>query len=257
MARDANPNEPTALQAFKGHLADLELRTILVSLGILAAVLLFAVLAEEVGEGSTTSFDTAVLAALRDAQEPGSLLGPRWLESFAVNMTSLGGWAVSTFLVLAVLGFLLIRRAWLEMALVAGSTIGGVLFSSGLKYLFARPRPDVVPHLVAVSDPSFPSGHAMVSAVIYITLGTLIAEFLPRKSLKAYVMGVALFTTFIIGLTRVFLGVHYPSDVVAGWCVGLGWAMLCWLVVRFVEYRLDPDDFELEAAREDAAEMQA
>ena len=241
--------------AMRSRLRDLEVVTILAALGIVVTILGFAALADDVMEGDTLSFDRTILEGLRSAGDTSQLIGPSWLEGVAANFTALGGVTVSTFLVLAVVGFLAIRRAWLELALVAGATIGGTIVTFALKAAFNRPRPDIVPHLVAVSDPSFPSGHAMLSAVIYLTLGTLTAEFLAKRSLKAYVMAVAFTVTFFVGLTRVLLGVHYPTDVLAGWSIGLGWALSCWLVVRYFEFRLGPDQFELEGAREDAAQM--
>jgi undecaprenyl-diphosphatase len=77
----------------------------------------------------------------------------------------------------------------------------------------------------------------MASAVIYLTLGALLARFAVRRRVRVYVVGVSLLLTLLIGITRVFLGVHYPSDVLAGWSAGLGWALLCWLVARYLQYR--------------------
>lgn len=105
-----------------------------------------------------------------------------------------------------------------------------------MKYAFGRGRPDLVPHLVAVTSPSFPSGHSMLGAIMYLTLGALLARFATRRRTKAYLLTVALFVTFVVG-SRVYLGVHYPSDVVAGWCAGLVWALVCWLVARYLQYR--------------------
>ncbi len=114
---------------------------------------------------------------------------------------------------------------------------GGGLLSVALKQVFARTRPDIVPHLVTVEGLSFPSGHSMAAAVIYLTLGALLARFAARRRIRVYVIAVSLGLTLLIGITRVCLGVHYPTDVLAGWAAGLGWALLCWLVARYLQHR--------------------
>ena len=113
--------------------------------------------------------------------------------------------------------------------LVAVSVGGGTALSSLLKLGFARPRPDLVPHAVEVYTASFPSGHAMLSAVTYLTLAALLARVQPRRRLRIYVLALAVLTSLLVGASRVYLGVHWPSDVAAGWCVGAAWALLCWL----------------------------
>jgi undecaprenyl-diphosphatase len=118
---------------------------------------------------------------------------------------------------------------------VLASVGGGIALSSALKVGFERPRPDLVAHLVDVHTLSFPSGHAMVSAVTYLTLGALLAQIQAREGLKAYVLGVAVVLTLLIGLSRVYLGVHWPTDVVAGWCAGTAWAIGCWVIATWLQ----------------------
>ena len=101
--------------------------------------------------------------------------------------------------------------------------------SQGLKALFGRERPDVALRAVEAMNPSFPSGHAMLSAAVFLTLGVLSAHYVGRKRVKAYVVAAALTATLLVGVTRVYLGVHWPSDVLAGWALGAAWAMACWL----------------------------
>lgn len=189
----------------------------------------FLGLASEVREGDTHALDRAIMLALRNPADHADPLGPRWLEEVARDVTALGGNAVLAALTLAVAGFLVLARKRGAALLVAVSVGGGTALSSLLKLGFARPRPDLVPHAVEVYTASFPSGHAMLSAVTYLTLGALLARVQPRRRLRAYVLALAVLTSLLVGASRVYLGVHWPSDVAAGWCVGAAWALLCWL----------------------------
>jgi undecaprenyl-diphosphatase len=204
---------------------------------VVASVWLFANLADEVIEGDTRPFDERVLLMLRDADDPATPIGPAWLAEMARDMTALGGTAVLVLMIAAVCGFLWLTAKHGAMWLVLASTLGGLLLSSLLKYFFARPRPDIVPHLVDVHDASFPSGHSMMSAVVYLTLGALLARLVARPLVKFYFLAVACLLTGLVGASRIYLGVHYPTDVLAGWLAGLVWAALCWLVARWLQKR--------------------
>jgi undecaprenyl-diphosphatase len=212
--------------------------------GILGSVLalggslwVFFWLADEVVEGDTHAFDRAVLLALRTPGRLDDPLGPFWLEQTARDITSLGGYPVLILVTLAAIGFLLIARKSAAALLVLVSIGGGMLLSSGLKNVFDRTRPDLVPHAVEVYTTSFPSGHAMLSAVTYLTLGALLARVQPRRAVKAYLLTVAIALALLIGASRVYLGVHWPTDVLAGWCAGAAWAMLCWMVAAWLQRR--------------------
>jgi undecaprenyl-diphosphatase len=209
---------------------------LLTTLLMLVAVGLgFIALSDEVGERETQHFDERVLLLLRQADNREEPLGPRWMAEAARDVTALGSVSVLALVVGVVGGFLILVRRWRTLALVVGSTVGGAGVNALLKELFARPRPTVVPHLTHVLTESFPSGHAMLSAIVYLTLGALLAQLVERRWLKAYLVGVALALTLLIGLTRVYLGVHYPTDVLGGWMAGLGWALLTALVARAVK----------------------
>lgn len=201
------------------------------------AILVFVQVADEVLEGDTAGFDEWAVRALRRADDPSRPLGPRWLMEVGRDVTALGGIAVLTGLTLAVSGFLWLRRMFGAMALVLASTLGGTAASLLLKQLFERPRPELVPHLSHVYTSSFPSGHAMLSATVFLTLGTLLGRFVSDFHLKAYFLGIALLLTVLVGISRVYMGVHYPTDVLAGWVAGLAWALGCWLVVRMLQRR--------------------
>ncbi|MBV6416944.1 MAG: Phosphatidylglycerophosphatase B [Steroidobacteraceae bacterium] len=194
------------------------------------ALLGFAELAGEVIEGETHAFDEAVLLALREPADTADPIGPRWVEAAFRDLTALGGTSVLTVVTLVTLGYLLLARKAATALLVFVAVGGGTVLSSLLKSAYQRPRPDVVAHLVEVSSQSFPSGHAMLSAVTWLTLGTLLATVQPTRRLKAYVLGVGIAIAFLVGVSRLYLGVHWPTDVLAGWCIGTAWALACWLV---------------------------
>jgi undecaprenyl-diphosphatase len=199
----------------------------------------FIEIAGEVIEGDITRFDRTLLFFLRSAGDPSDPLGPRWLEEAARDITGLGGHAVLTIVTLAATAYLLLARKRHAALLVLVAIGGGMLMSTLLKLGFARPRPDLVPHSVRVYTASFPSGHAMLSAVTYLTLGALLARVEPRRRVKAFLLGIAILLTIMIGLSRIYLGVHWPSDVLAGWCGGAAWAALCWFVALQLQRRGD------------------
>ncbi len=197
----------------------------------------FVKLASEVIEGDTTTLDRTILLALRDAGNPADPIGPSWLEEAARDITALGGHVVLTIVTLATLAYLLMTRKGHAALLVAAAVGGGMLLSTALKMGFERPRPDLVPHAARVYTASFPSGHAMLSAVTYLTLGALLARVQPSRRLKAFLLGLAVILTILVGASRVYLGVHWPSDVLAGWCVGAAWASLCWFIALQLQRR--------------------
>jgi undecaprenyl-diphosphatase len=190
-------------------------------------LLAFAGLADEVAEGDARWLDERLMLALRTADRTDPI-GPLWLESAMVDITALGGFTVLALLSALAAGYLGIQRDWRAAALVIASASGGALISEGLKVGFARPRPDLVAQIVETTSMSFPSGHAMLSAVVYLTLGAMLARVQKRSALKAYVVLGAIALTLAIGASRVYLGVHWPTDVLAGWCLGAAWALLCW-----------------------------
>jgi undecaprenyl-diphosphatase len=197
----------------------------------------FMKLGVEVREGETQRMDEWVLRSLR---MPGNLAiprGPSWLAPAARNLTALGSLPVLLLVVVAVAGFLALAHLWRHLALVLGASVGGLLLMLVLKRAFDRPRPTVVPPLMLETTASFPSGHAMMSAVVYLTLGTLLAQLCPRWRERVYVLTVAGVLAVLIGLTRLYLGVHYPTDVLGGWSVGLAWALASGLVVRGLRTR--------------------
>ena len=236
----------SSLRRFLGWLGTHE-PVVLIGLAIVvASTWFFADLADEVLEGDTKRFDEAVLLSLRMAGDPAMPIGPAWLTEVSRDLTALGGIAVLALVIVAVTGYVWLIGKHGAMWLILASTLGGWLISSLLKYFFARPRPAVVAHLTEVNTASFPSGHSMMSAVVYLTLGALLTRLVARPLIKLYLLGIACVLTGLVGLSRVYLGVHYPTDVLAGWLAGLVWATLCWLVARWLQRRgqIEPEEGE-------------
>ena len=208
------------------------------SLFLIAGLLLiFIFIAQDVFEGETASFDRAAILAFRSAGNITQSVGPAWVEEAVRDVTALGSIIVVVILSGAVLGYLLMLGRRGPALLVLISVAGGTALNDLLKYIFARPRPDLVLHTTQVFSSSFPSGHAAVSAVVYLTLGALLARDAPSVAAKIYVMAVAILIVFLVGVSRVFLGVHYPTDVLAGWCIGSAWALTCWLAANRLKNR--------------------
>lgn len=202
-----------------------------------SALLLFLMLASEVREGETFAFDHWLLLTLRESASTSVPIGPAWVTRALTDITSLGGSSVLALITLASAGYLFVARRPETALFLMLAVAGGALANTLLKLLFSRARPDVVQHLVEVAHTSFPSGHAMNSAVTYLTLGALLARAESSAAIRIYLIVVAILLTLLIGFSRVYLGVHWPSDIIAGWCLGGAWAILCSLVARALQRR--------------------
>jgi undecaprenyl-diphosphatase len=211
-------------------------RILIVFVALALIVLGFAALASEVSEGDTLAFDAHILHALRNPHG-GAPLGPKWLAAAMLDVTSLGSPTILTLITIVAVGYLAAARQRRSAGYIVAAVAGGAALSTLLKHLFARARPDVVPHLVAVSSASFPSGHALDSAVVYLTLGALVAKTQANRHLRIYILSAAMGVSVLVGLSRIFLGVHWPSDVLAGWLVGGAWALLCSAVFEWLQRR--------------------
>lgn len=210
-------------------------------------VLAFLAIADEVREDEPEALhrlDTALLLGLRSPGDPADPIGPLWLEIAARDLTSLGSAAVLALVVLLAVGYLLVARRPGPAVLLVVAVGGGQILSSVLKIGFARVRPDLVPHSVDVYTASFPSGHAMLSAVTYLTLGAILASVEPQRRRRLYVLGAAVLLTLLIGVSRIYLGVHWPTDVLAGWCIGSAWAVFCWTASVLLQRRFVPGPAE-------------
>ena len=172
---------------------------------------------------------------MRNPGNPSVPIGPTWLQEAARDVTSLGSIIVLVIITFAVAGYLLLAGkpavAWLMLIAV----VGGITLNNLLKFAFARPRPDFVTPAARVFTASFPSGHATLSAITYLTIGALLARTYPSFIMGLYFMSLAAFLTVLIGVSRIYLGVHYPTDVLGGWCIGVAWAMACWVLMSLLQ----------------------
>lgn len=208
---------------------------ILVALLIVASLIwIFFELADAVSENETNRFDTIVLLSFRSPTDPSDPLGPVWVEELARDVTALGGVGILTFLVLAAAGFLWLQRKRRLTVFLLVSVTTGIALSQMLKSGFDRPRPELISHEAAVYTASFPSGHSLMAAIVYLTLAVLLSRTLERKAAKAYVISLATVLVIAVGISRLYLGVHWPTDVLAGWIVGSGWALLCGIIAKWL-----------------------
>lgn len=190
------------------------------------ALLVFVVIAALVATGRPLAIDPAILAALRDPADPSRSIGPLWLAIFMRDITALGGFSCLAVAILLIAGYLLASRRTMLAFWLLIATGSGVAFSNALKHLFGRARPDVVPHLTDVYSTSFPSSHALNAAMIWLTLGFALAAANPAPATRRYILTMATLLPILVGLSRLWLGVHWPSDVAAGWAAGAFWALL-------------------------------
>lgn len=214
-----------------------EIKLLLSFLAIVAGLLIFISIANEVVEGETQHFDNYILKSLREPNDVSQPTFPDWVTTAMKDITSLGSGTVIILFTIIVTGYLLLQKKFYWLWLVLIATIGGALLVWGLKDLIGRTRPTIVTHLLEEKSLSFPSGHSMMSAIVYLTQATLLSKIEKNRKAKIYIISIALILTFLIGLSRIYIGVHYPTDVLAGWIAGISWALLCWYIASLLERR--------------------
>jgi undecaprenyl-diphosphatase len=186
-------------------------------------------------KGRLEAIDNHLLRVLRTPQNPAVPIGPKWLPQAAKDVTALGSGTNLSIVTGVVVGFLCLKRRFRATGFLMSSVGSGLFLCQSLKGFFARRRPTVVPHLVHFDPVSFPSGHSMGVALVYLTLGSLISRQVAAPLAKTYFLSVALVLAVVVGISRVYLGVHYPSDVFAGWAVGALWSSACAQTARWLQ----------------------
>ena len=204
----------------------------LLGLLCLSAVAVFGLIVEEMLEGGTAASDNAILLALRTPGHLATPIGPPWLLQSAIDLSALGGFTFIWLFTIAVAGFCALTRRWRVMIVFLSAIVGASVLDALLKLSFHRARPEIVPHLTMVDNASFPSGHAMISAATYLTVGAMLARAQRSGGVRIYLLTIFIAVTILIGLSRLYLGVHWPSDVFAGWSVGAAWALAFWIIAE-------------------------
>ena len=208
-------------------LEPLVLIAIMILWGMISA---FLEISDDVMEGDTHDLDRRLMLLLRDGTDPQNPLGPHWVQEMVRDISGLGGIVILAMVVVsAALYLLMMRKPFQALYLIAAASLSTAL-SNALKYGFGRPRPDLVPHGSFVFTNSFPSGHSMMAAMVYLSVGMLLARAHGSYRMKIYFLATSIFLTIAIGISRVYLGVHWPSDVLAGWLVGGACAVGFWLL---------------------------
>ncbi len=192
---------------------------------IAAACFAFLKIWSGVAEADSRTLDSSILLSMRVTGHPDLPIGPPWLHAAMFDISSLGSGMVLNLLILATCGFLLVKGKLKRALWLAAAAITGSIAVTLLKHGFGRPRPELIDHLVATQTLSFPSGHAANSALIYLTIAALAGDHETSRPARIYLLAVAITLTLLIGLSRVYLGVHWPSDVLAGWTFGAAWAL--------------------------------
>ena len=201
---------------------------------VLGGIWGFLELAERISAGATHTVDAAWLLALRNPANLAQSIGPAWVPETMRDLSALGSSTVLGLLTLSVLGYLLLLRKPQLAVLVVVAVGGAMILSVLLKEGYDRPRPDLVPYQTQAYMASFPSGHSMMSATTYLTLAVIVARMQRRRRLKIFFLGLAILVMLLVGVSRIFLGVHWPTDVLGGWTAGATWALVCCLVAWWV-----------------------
>ena len=195
------------------------------AIAIGALALLGLAVASLMADGGSLAFDRSLMLALRTPGAPDDPLGPRWFEDVMRDMTALGGIGVVIGASLVFAGYLALERRLVDIAVLATSIAGAQLVSGVIKHLVQRPRPDLVSHEAAIYSASFPSGHTLMATVVYITFALLLAADFADRRVREYLLASAWLVAFAVGASRIYLGVHWPSDVLAGWSLGALWML--------------------------------
>jgi len=192
----------------------------------------FLAIADEMAEGETKGIDSRIILALREPGDLNNPIGSKNVEEAVRDITALGGTTlVALVTIVSVLAFLFHKKR-LHALVMVGAVLAAWASSQATKAMYGRPRPDLVPHEAYVYSASFPSGHSTMSTAAFLTLAMLVASLEPRRRSKALAYGLAGLVVVGVGFSRIYLGVHWPTDVLAGWCLGAMWALVGWIALR-------------------------
>jgi undecaprenyl-diphosphatase len=203
----------------------LEFQTLAAFIGAGAALWAFLNLSDEVAEQETQDFDRALILALRRPGDVDDPIGPHWVEEAMRDITALGGFTFLTLFVLIAAASLTFYGRRRSAVVLIGTVVLAEACNDLLKLAYGRPRPDLVAHGSYVYSHSFPSGHSLLSATVFLTTAAILSSLEPRRRAKAFVFSLAIALIVAVGFSRVYLGVHWPTDVLAGWTLGAAWAL--------------------------------
>ncbi|MDR3665944.1 MAG: phosphatase PAP2 family protein [Ignavibacteriaceae bacterium] len=227
------PGIKSKLESFFG----IEIKVLIAVIAIIVGTVGFIIIAGLVSRGSSDQFDLQILRSFRVPGKIARPIGPVWMFEVMRDVTSLGGPTVVFLIIIFVIGYFILQKQYSMLFLVLVAVIGGAVMDLELKEFFGRIRPQIIPTLMQEKSFAFPSGHSMMSAIVYLSLASLIARLQVRWRDKIYIIIVAVFLSFIIGISRIYLGVHYPTDVLGGWSLGLAWAALCWFAAWYISQK--------------------
>ncbi|WP_367871281.1 phosphatase PAP2 family protein [Luteolibacter sp. Populi] len=210
-----------------------------------AGIFGFLELASEVREDEFRHYDEAILLMMREPGNPADPIGSVRIEEMARDLTALGSFTILTIVAIIGLAAALFVGRWKLALSGLISVLSGMAVMNLLKSSYARARPDVVAHATTFHNESFPSGHATMASIVYLTLGIMLARTQPRKRVRIFVVALSILITMSVGISRIYLGVHWPTDVLGGWALGTVWAVLFW----FAAVKVDSRRARLETAR--------
>tara|TARA_R110002072_G_scaffold284006_1_gene447791 strand:- start:11936 stop:12664 length:729 start_codon:yes stop_codon:yes gene_type:complete len=214
-----------------------EIITLLLLVAIASGAWGFVSIADEVIEGDSRQFDETILLSMRVAGDPSNPIGPSWFEEAGRDVTAMGSVAALSIFTVTMAGYLYLKKqAWVAL-FVALAIVSGTAVSTLMKSGFDRPRPELVPHETQIYTKSFPSGHSAMSSLVFLTLGAVMARAERDRKTKVFLIAVPVVLSLLVGVSRVYMGVHWPTDVLAGWLFGTTWAAASWLLFRYMQWR--------------------
>ncbi len=231
-------SHPTLAAKVAVTLRRTEGRLLLAAMAVSAAAWGFGSLWDAVEDQHTGGFDRAVLLFFRVPGYPAVPAGPRWVQECTRDITALGGFTVLTLISILAVAILVMKRRRLQASIFAITVLAGQAFAEVIKAIAARPRPDIVTRFDIVYSSSFPSGHSTMAPVVYLTLAVILAAGEPRRDVRVLVFACAVALTLAVGVSRVYLGVHWPTDVLAGWALGGAIALVAMTALRLTARKL-------------------